>query len=71
MVSPIKVGTQTRLRFRLKTNGSTTTLVATSGNLSNNVWVHFAAVYDGANMRLYKDGSQVGQHVKNRKSDNR
>ena len=64
MVSPIKVGTQTRLRFRLKTNGSTTTLIATSGNLSNNVWVHFAAVYDGANMRLYKDGGLVGSTSK-------
>jgi hypothetical protein len=64
MVSPVKVGTQTRLRFRLKTNGSTSTLIATSGNLSNNVWVHFAAVYDGRNMRLYKDGNQVGSTSK-------
>ncbi len=64
MVSPIKVGTQTRLRFRLKTNGSTSTLVATSGNLANNVWAHFAAVYDGSNMRLYKDGNLVGSTSK-------
>jgi hypothetical protein len=65
MVSTVKVGsTNTRLRFRLKTNGSTTTLVANSGNLTNNVWVHFAAVYDGANMRLYKDGSLVGSTSK-------
>ena len=60
MVSPIQVGSETRLRFRLKTNGITSTLVASSGDLQNNVWVHFAAVYDGANMLLYQDGVLVG-----------
>jgi hypothetical protein len=64
MVSTMKVSGNTRLRFRLKTNGATETLVASSGNLSNNVWVHVAAVYDGANMRLYKDGTLVGSKSK-------
>ena len=32
--------------------------------MSNNVWAHFAAVYDGRNMRLYKDGNLVGSTSK-------
>ena len=64
MVSTIKVGTTTRLRFRLKTNGTTTTLIATSGDLLDNQWVHVAAVYDGATMKLYKDGVEVGSVAK-------
>ena len=51
-------------RFRLKTGGNTTTLVASSGNLSNNTWVHVAAVYDSATMRLYLDGLEVGSTAK-------
>ncbi len=60
MLSTVKAGSATRLRFRLMTNGVTGTLIASSGNLSNNEWVHVAAVYDGNNMLLYKDGEQVG-----------
>ncbi|MGR9117477.1 MAG: LamG-like jellyroll fold domain-containing protein, partial [Gammaproteobacteria bacterium] len=61
MVSPVKVNaTDTRLRFRIKTNGVTSTLIAASGNLSNKTWFHVAAVYDGQTMRLYKDGVEVG-----------
>jgi Concanavalin A-like lectin/glucanases superfamily len=64
MVSPVKVGNVTRLRFRLKTNGVTASLVAASGNLSNKVWFHVAAVYDGQSMKLYKDGVEVGSMAK-------
>jgi len=64
MVSTIKVGNKTRLRFRLKTNGRTSTLIATSGNIVNNQWVHVVAVYDGQTMRLYKDGVEVGSKAK-------
>ena len=60
MVSTIQAGSETRLRFRLKAGGVTDTLVATTGNLQNDVWVHFAAVYDGSDMRLYKDGELAG-----------
>ena len=60
MLSTIKVGNQTRLRFRLKTNGITNTLVASTGNLTNGEMFHVAAVYDGATMRLYIDGVEVG-----------
>lgn len=52
------------LRFRVRTGNSTTTLVATSGALTPNVWVHATAVYDGTTMRLYKDGMLVGSTAK-------
>ena len=64
MVSTIKVGSKTRLRFRLKTNGRTSTLIAASGDISNNKWVHVVAIYDGQTMRLYKDGVEVGSKAK-------
>ena len=64
MISTIKSGSKTRLRFRLKTNGKTSTLTATSGNISRDEWVHVAASYDGERMRLYKDGIEVGSKAK-------
>jgi len=64
MVSTIKVGSKTRLRFRLKTNGNTSTLIAASGDIAKNQWVHVAAVYDGQTMRLHKDGIEVGSKAK-------
>ena len=60
MLSTIESGSNTRLRFRLKTNGTTSTLIASSGNLSENAWLHVAAVYDGINMLLYLNGDLVG-----------
>ena len=64
MVSTIKVGGKTRLRFRLKTNGDTSTLIADSGNIVKDEWFHVTASYDGAKMRLYKDGVEVGSLAK-------
>ncbi len=60
MVGTIESGTDTLLRFRLKTGTVTTTLIATFGTLSENKWTHVAAVYGGSTMRLYKDGAEVG-----------
>jgi chitodextrinase len=53
-----------RLRFRLKTGSTTTTLVASSGDLATNTWYHAAAVYDGSAMKLYLNGSEVGSVAK-------
>jgi hypothetical protein len=53
-----------RLRFRLKTASTTTTLIASSGNLVTNVWYHAAATYDGSMMRLYLNGVEVGSASK-------
>jgi hypothetical protein len=64
MVSTVKARNKTRLRFRLKTNGITSTLVAASGDIVKNQWVHVTAIYDGQTMRLYKDGVEVGSRAK-------
>lgn len=64
MLSTIESGGNTRLRFRLKTKGKTTTLIANSGNVPVDQWVHVAATYDGAVMRLYQNGAPVGQCAK-------
>jgi len=68
MLSGIVSGSNTRLRFRLKTgndpSSGTTTLIALSGNLTLNTWHHVAGVYDGSNMILYKDGIEVGRVAK-------
>ena len=53
-----------RLRFRLKTNGVTTTLTAYSGQLALNTWYHATATYDGTRMRLYVNGVEVGSMSK-------
>ncbi len=64
MLSTNYSGANTVLRFRLKTNGNSTTLVATTGALSENTWYHVAATYDGAMMRLFLDGTEVGSTAK-------
>lgn len=64
MLSTHREGSSTRLRFRLKTNGVTKTLVASSGHLLEGQWTHAAAVYDGSEMRLYQDGELVGSTAK-------
>ena len=64
MISTIRVGSATRLRFRLKAGGTTSTLIASSGNLINDTLFHVAATYDGNTMRLYKDGVEVGSLAK-------
>ncbi len=64
MLSTNYSGPNTVLRFRLKTNGISTILVATAGPLSENTWYHVAATYDGANMKLFLDGTEVGSTTK-------
>lgn len=64
MLSETPVSGARRLRFRLKTGTTTTTLIAASGDLPVNAWYHAAATYDGATMRLYLDGVEVGHASK-------
>lgn len=53
-------GYRQALRLRLKTNGTTKTLIAPQGPITTGVWVHAVATYDGTTARLYKDGVEVG-----------
>ena len=57
------------LRFRLKTNGTTDTLMAREGALRMGKWHHAMATYDGANMRLYLDGKEVAKKPKTGRID--
>ena len=67
MLSTIKSGANTRLRFRLKTGAQTdptTKLIASSGNLKPNTWYYAVATYDGKMMRLYLNGNLIGSTPK-------
>lgn len=64
MLSGINHDGQPHLRFRLKTQGNTSTLVGTGAPITLGQWHHVAAVYDGAEMRLYLDGAPVGALAK-------
>jgi len=60
MLSTIRLGAATRLRARVRIAGVTTTLIASSGDLATGVWQHGAMTHDGATLRLYLDGVEVG-----------
>jgi concanavalin A-like lectin/glucanase superfamily protein len=57
---------ETQLRFRLKTDEGPTiaTLVSPDPVLEAGVWMHVAATWDGATMRIYRDGVEVGSMAK-------
>jgi hypothetical protein len=61
MLSHVRQGNRNLLRFRLRTGSNTSTLIASSGDLPTNTWFHAAATYDGANMRLFLNGVEVGR----------
>ncbi|MEM7395126.1 MAG: LamG-like jellyroll fold domain-containing protein, partial [Verrucomicrobiota bacterium] len=54
---------ETDLRFRLRTGGVTTTLIAPDV-LNVGEWMHVAGVYDGSMMRLYVNGADVAAVAK-------
>ncbi len=60
MLSTMKQKGKTRLRMRMRINGKTHKLFASSGDIKENEWVNAAATYDGKVMRLFKDGKLVG-----------
>ncbi len=53
-----------KLRFRLKTDGTTSTLIANSGDLTEGEWIFVTAVYDGTDMILYKNAIKIGRMSK-------
>ncbi|MBI2566496.1 MAG: VCBS repeat-containing protein [Candidatus Schekmanbacteria bacterium] len=64
MLSTTTSGGGMRLRGRLRAAGSTLTVIAASGDLQAGRWIHAAVVYDGSEVRLYKDGELVGSAPK-------
>ncbi|QDV06763.1 Quinoprotein glucose dehydrogenase B precursor [Planctomycetes bacterium Poly30] len=64
MLSTIQVSGAPRLRFRLKAGGLTSTLISTGPPLAAAEWTFVAATYDGARMRMYLDGTEVGSMAK-------
>jgi len=61
MLSTDENGSAIVPRVRLNTNGSTKTLLGrTDSVVANNVWSQLIATYDGAIIRLYHNGSEVG-----------
>ena len=64
MVSTIQSNGVNRLRFRLKTDGTTSTLISSSGVITENEWFHVVAVYDGSTMKLFLNGLEIGSKSK-------
>jgi len=64
MLSTVNTGGVIRPRFRLRAGGNTSTLVPSTGSIPANTWVFLAATYDGNYMKLYVNGTQVGQMSK-------
>ena len=60
MLSTMRSGSEIRLRARIRTNGVTTTLIASGGSITTGAWRHAAVTYDGSVARLYLDGVEVG-----------
>nr|MDJ0837364.1 PKD domain-containing protein [Acidobacteriota bacterium] len=60
MLSTVLDGGVMRLRARFRTNGTTATLIATSGEILAGTWTHAALVYDGTLLKLFQDGVEVG-----------
>jgi hypothetical protein len=46
------------LKFILSSNGTSTTSVAGSTTISTTGWYHFVGTYDGANVKVYLNGSE-------------
>jgi len=63
MLSTIKNRGGNKIRFRLKTNSHTKTLIGTE-NIPVGKWVHAMAIYDGNSMQLYLDGKLDGNVAK-------
>ncbi len=61
MISTIESSGEYRLRFRLKVDGMTKTLIANQGAILTDEWTHVSASFDvDGVMRLYKDAVLVG-----------
>lgn len=57
-------GAEDKLRIRLKTAGVTSTFSTGDLALADSTWYHVAFTYDGSNVRVYLNGSEVGSFAK-------
>ena len=60
MLSTFLTGGKTRLRARVRVNGTTQTLIADAGNLSTGKWYHATMTHDENTLKLFLDGDLVG-----------
>lgn len=60
MLGTIRVGSEVRLRARVRNNGTTQTVIASSRDLTLGVWQHAALTADSTWLRLFLDGVEAG-----------
>ena len=60
MLSTVRSGGEYVLRGRVRIGGVTQTIVASGGPMTAGRWHHAALTHDGATIRLFLDGSEVG-----------
>ena len=60
MFSPSRIGSDKFLRFRLKTNDGQQTSEIKAGSFEVGEWIHGAIWWDGTDMKIYKNGAEVG-----------
>ncbi len=60
MLSSSRISGNKFLRFRLKTTDGQATSELKAGSLEVNEWIHAVCWWDGTNMRIYKNGVEVG-----------
>jgi len=64
MFSSSRQGGNKLLRIRLKTNDGQPTLEMKAGSFEVGEWIHGAIWWDGTNMKIYKNGAEVGTMAK-------
>ncbi len=64
MFSSSRIGSDKFLRFRLKTNDGQQTSEIKAGSFEVGEWIHGAIWWDGTNMKVYKNGEEVGNMPK-------
>lgn len=52
------------LRFRLKTDGTTSTLISADNVVASGQWYHVSVVYDGLEMKIYRNAELVASTPK-------
>jgi hypothetical protein len=56
-------GSDGKIRIQMRNDAGTTTSVASTANYNDSNWHHAVGCYDGTNMHLYIDGSEVSTPV--------